>query len=264
MKSYNKNEMRLKEFFHENYIRSANDELNDHFKLVLAKLDEILISSRASELRYVNIKSNFINQLKEMPISVFESSYISILAIMSLTKQEQEFLLRKLDEQLNTNVFADTRKVNKVKNGNKFVDEYSFEPHIYEICDIVSFFTSFKLRITRHVDDLIVKYLAENKIGKNITMSEQKEKIRRYLAEIDDDSSNIINYIIGEYEKWISKLNPCVMNFCMNVKSDFKSQVKTGLQNYIIDLDKKKDRIFETYNSSVVDRISTYKLVKRS
>lgn len=81
MKSYHKNEMRLKEFFHDTYFRSANDELNDHFKLVLAKLDEILISSKASELRYVNIKSNFINQLKEMPISVFESSYISILAI---------------------------------------------------------------------------------------------------------------------------------------------------------------------------------------
>ena len=68
MKSYHKNEMRLKEFFHDTYFRSANDELNDHFKLVLAKLDEILISSKASELRYVNIKSNFINQLKEMPI----------------------------------------------------------------------------------------------------------------------------------------------------------------------------------------------------
>lgn len=51
MKSYHKNEMRLKEFFHDTYFRSANDELNDHFKLVLAKLDEILISSKASELR---------------------------------------------------------------------------------------------------------------------------------------------------------------------------------------------------------------------
>ena len=264
MKSYHKNELCLKEFFHDTYFCSDNDELNGHIKSVLAKLDEILISSKANELKYINIKSNFISQLKKMPISVFESSYISILAIMSLTRQEQEFLLRKLDEQLNTNVFADTRKVNKVKNGNKFVDEYSFEPHIYEIGDIVSFFTSFKLKITRHVDDLIVKYLAENKIDKNITMPEQKEKIRKYLAEIEDDSSNIINYIISEYEKWIGKLNPCVMNFCTNVKSDFKSQVKTGLENYIIDLDKKKDRIFETYDSSVADRISTYKLVKRS
>lgn len=263
MRSYIKKEPKLKEYFNGNVFNSDSNELNNHAKLVLGKLNKILSEDITGRLDCVSVKSNFINCLKEMSVSTFNSSYVSILAIMSLSKQEQEVLLRQLDEQLNTNVFADTRIVNKHIINGKLVNEYTYKHHVYEISDIVLFFTMFRLKITRYIDELVTRYLIANKINQNMTASEQKERLEKYLIEIEDSSSDINNYITSEYEKWISKLNPCVIRFCMNVELDFKEQIKTDLINCIVDLDKRKECVLVRYEQSLSGRIRTYELVKR-
>lgn len=260
MRNYYKKESFLYEFYDGTNFKLTNTEINNHIMKVLNELEKSLNKDNINDSQYINIKSKFIERLINMPVSLFENSYISMIAFIDLSIEEQKTLLKSLDNILNLNIFSSDRIVNKTLKNGKVVDEYTYIEHKYEISDIIRFFMLFKTKIDRYIDNSIVKYLKMNKVDKEITFDEQIMKINQYIQDSEDINSDINKFIIKEFNNLISTLGGCFNEFCQKNVPEVLNQVKEVLKGKIIEKTENRDKLINTYLiSSTLNQIEIKK-----
>lgn len=259
MKSYSKNEDTLGKYYNNNSFLSSDLVVNNHINTILNKLDNLTRNDNYNNLNY---EVNFINELIQMPISVFNKAYVSMLLMMDLSFGEQELLLKQIDLHLNTCIFADERAYKSV-SGQKEKTMY-LVPHKYEPSDIVRFFKMLQIKTNRFIDSLIVDYLRVNNIDDNLTIDSQKEEILKCISSIDSNKSPIANYIFERYNKWVYDMPNLVKIYLLNSENDILLQIKEILKYQLIELSNRKDINIGKYQKHLSVRINNYRLTKRS